>query len=58
MVLEFLNSFVEQSQRVISITYKPKPMEYKQMALTTAVGMVVVGIIGFVISIIATLLRG
>ncbi|HLC38154.1 MAG TPA: protein translocase SEC61 complex subunit gamma [Candidatus Norongarragalinales archaeon] len=57
MALEFLNSFVEQSQRVISITYKPKEAEYRQMAFTTAIGMALVGIIGFVISLAASFLR-
>ena len=49
----FLNSFVEQSQRVISITYKPKDAEYRQMAFTTALGMFLLGLIGFVISFFA-----
>ncbi len=48
-----LNSFVEQSQRVISITYKPKQMEFRQMAMTTALGMLLLGAMGFVIRLIS-----
>lgn len=52
-----MHSFVEQSQRVVSITYKPKEAEYRQMAFTTAIGMMLLGLIGFVISVSASLLR-
>lgn len=48
-----LNSFVEQSQRVISITYKPKQMEFRQMAMTTALGMLLLGAMGFVIRLVS-----
>lgn len=44
---------MEQSQRVISITYKPRDMEFRQMAFTTAIGMLLLGLIGFVITLIA-----
>ncbi len=52
-----LRSFYEQSLRVIAITHKPRRPEYKQMALTTAIGMAVIGIVGFIISMIAFLIK-
>ena len=52
-----LTSFIDQSQRVISITYKPKEMEFRQMALTTAIGMLLIGAIGFVITLASIFLR-
>ena len=50
--------FVEQSKRVISITYKPRDMEFRQMAFTTALGMLLLGLIGFIITLVATTLIG
>lgn len=52
-----LRSFYEQSLRVIAITHKPRQPEYKQMALTTAIGMAVIGIVGFIISMISFFIK-
>lgn len=52
-----LRLFFEQSQRVIAITHKPRPPEYKQMALTTAIGMALIGIVGFIISMISFFIK-
>ncbi|GEM_PF-690971 len=54
---QMLTSFIEQSQRVISITYKPKEMEFRQMAFTTAIGMLLLGVIGFVITLVSFVYR-
>lgn len=53
-----ITSFIQQSQRVLAITHKPKGPEYQQIAYSTAIGMAIVGMIGFVISMIAVFLRG
>lgn len=52
-----IKDFVKQSRRVLIITHKPRPMEYRQMALTTGIGMIIVGIVGFIISMAAFFLR-
>ncbi|HLD62589.1 MAG TPA: protein translocase SEC61 complex subunit gamma [Candidatus Norongarragalinales archaeon] len=52
-ISQSISAFIEQSQRVISITYKPKEMEFRQMAFTTALGMLLLGLIGFVITLIS-----
>jgi len=52
-----VSSFIEQSQRVISITYKPRDLEFRQMAFTTAIGMLLLGVIGFVITLISFVYR-
>jgi len=57
-VKETIGGFVGQSQRVISITHKPREVEFKQMALTTAIGIAIVGVLGFFISMGAHFLRG
>ncbi|NUN11311.1 protein translocase SEC61 complex subunit gamma [Candidatus Micrarchaeota archaeon] len=48
-----VENFIQQSQRIIEITYKPKANIYKQMAMTTALGVVLIGVFGFVISMVA-----
>ncbi|MBS3070640.1 protein translocase SEC61 complex subunit gamma [Candidatus Micrarchaeota archaeon] len=56
-IAQSITAFIEQSQRVISITYKPKEMEFRQMAFTTAIGMLLLGVIGFVITLVSFVYR-
>ncbi|MFH0836325.1 MAG: protein translocase SEC61 complex subunit gamma [Candidatus Micrarchaeota archaeon] len=57
-IVEIVSGFLTQSQRVIAITHKPRMHEFRQMALTTAIGMVIIGLIGFAITMIALFLNG
>ena len=52
-----VSDFISQSQRVLNVTHKPKGQEYEHIAKSTALGMLVVGAIGFVISIFWYYLR-
>ena len=52
-----VTDFVAQSQRVLNVTHKPKGEEYEHIAKSTALGMLVIGAIGFAIAIIWTFLR-
>lgn len=52
-----IHDFYKQSERVLAVTHKPKSIEYRQMALTTAIGIAFIGIIGFFINIIVHYLR-
>ena len=59
MDLKFeVENFIQQSQRIISVTYKPKANTYRQMALTTALGIALIGVIGFAISMIVYFTTG
>lgn len=51
-------AFISKSERVINVTHKPKMYEFKQIAYVTAIGMVAIGGIGFIISMAAFFLRG
>ncbi len=53
-----ITGFVGQSKRVLNITHKPKGQEFKQIASITAIGIAIIGLIGFVISMISAALRG
>jgi protein transport protein SEC61 subunit gamma-like protein len=53
-----LREFYRESERVLNITHKPREQEYRQIALITAIGMALIGLIGFVITMTAFFLRG
>ena len=55
---EQLNDFIKQAERVLNVTHKPQGAEFKQIAVSTAIGVAVVGIIGFIITMASVLLRG
>lgn len=57
-VVDALQNFVQQSERVLNVTHKPRGQEYKQIASITAIGMAIIGITGFIISMVAFFLRG
>lgn len=56
-MIDDVKIFVEQSQRVIAITYKPRNEEYKQMAYTTAIGMAAIGLAGLAIATASVFLK-
>ena len=49
-------SFVKECKRVIQITKKPSKNEYKTIAKITGIGILIIGTLGFTISIIGSLL--
>ena len=53
-----LESFITQSKRVIAITHKPGKAEYRQMSLTTAIGMAIIGVLGFAVAMFVLFLKG
>ncbi|GAB6055774.1 protein translocase SEC61 complex subunit gamma [Methanobacterium alkalithermotolerans] len=48
--------FIKQCRRVLHVSKKPDKVEYINVAKITGLGIIVIGIIGFIISIIAQLL--
>jgi protein transport protein SEC61 subunit gamma-like protein len=52
-----VTNFIRESQRVLDITHKPRDQEYRQMASVTALGLVLVGAVGFAITLIMYYLR-
>ncbi|MFH0971925.1 MAG: protein translocase SEC61 complex subunit gamma [Candidatus Micrarchaeota archaeon] len=57
-IMNSVGEFIQQSQRVLNVTHKPAGIEYRQIAISTAVGMAIVGAIGFIVHTAANLLRG
>lgn len=44
-----ISQFIEDSKRIFIVSKKPGTEEYKRMALIVALGMVLIGIIAFII---------
>ena len=48
-------SFIKLNQRVLQVAKRPDREEYYNVARITGLGVIVIGVIGFIISIIAQL---
>lgn len=46
-----------ETRRILRLTRKPKKLEYTEIAKITGAGMIGIGLIGFIIFIIAQLVR-
>lgn len=50
---ESIISFIKLNQRVLQVAKRPDREEYYNVARITGLGIIVIGVIGFIISIIA-----
>ncbi|MBE6511206.1 MAG: protein translocase SEC61 complex subunit gamma [Methanobrevibacter millerae] len=55
-VQERFDRFVKDSKRVLKVSRKPDRNEYFEFAKITAIGILIIGVIGFAIYIIGALL--
>lgn len=49
------NDFLKQCKRVLSVARKPDREEYFQFSKVTALGIAIIGVIGFIFVLVATL---
>ncbi len=56
-VQERLDKFVKDSKRVLKVARKPDKDEYIDFAKVTTLGIIIIGLIGFVIYLIAQLIH-
>lgn len=56
-VQERLDKFLKDSKRVLKVARKPDKDEYFDFAKVTTLGIIVIGLIGFVIFLIAQLIH-
>jgi protein transport protein SEC61 subunit gamma-like protein len=52
---ESIINFIKLNQRVLKVAKRPDREEYYNVARITGLGVIVIGVIGFIISIIAQL---
>ncbi|HIH64882.1 MAG: protein transport protein subunit gamma [Methanothermobacter sp.] len=55
---ESILNFIKQSKRVLRVSKKPSREEYLNVSKVTGIGIIIIGVIGFIISIIVQLLGG
>jgi len=56
MVVELVQDFIRRSIRVLHVSYHPTNEEFNMTAKITGLGMVLVGVIGYIITALFTLL--
>jgi protein transport protein SEC61 subunit gamma-like protein len=54
-VVEIVKDFVDDAKRIFIVSRKPTNEEFKKLLLIVALGVIVIGVIGFVINLIFTL---
>ncbi len=54
-VLNKLRAFVQNSRHIISISYKPTRSEFSKSAKIIILGILIVGVMGFVIALVISL---
>ena len=53
---ESANDFIKQSKRVLRVAKKPDREEFFDFSKVTAIGIAIIGVIGFIIVLIAQLI--
>ena len=47
--VEMLKNFIVDAKRIFTVSKKPTMEEYKKMALIVGIGIILIGIIGYVV---------
>lgn len=50
---ESIRGFLKQCERVLRVSKKPDSEEYKTVAKVTGVGIIIIGLVGFIVGILA-----
>jgi protein transport protein SEC61 subunit gamma-like protein len=53
---ESIHSFLKQCERVLRVSRKPDKQEYLTVSKVTGLGIIVIGLIGFVITLVSQVL--
>ena len=56
MNMNNISQFLRQCRRVLYVSRRPDMDEYVNVAKVTGIGIIIVGVIGFIISLVAQLL--
>lgn len=55
-VQENFNKFIKDSKRVLKVAKKPDGVEYRELAKISVLGVAVIGVVGFVIVLLGSLI--
>jgi protein transport protein SEC61 subunit gamma-like protein len=53
---ESINSFLKQCERVLRVSKKPDAEEYKTVAKVTGVGILIIGVVGYIVEVLSQIL--
>ncbi|MBE6503849.1 protein translocase SEC61 complex subunit gamma [uncultured Methanobrevibacter sp.] len=53
-IQEDFNKFIKDSKRVLKVSRKPDGPEYLDLAKVSSIGVVIIGVIGFIIIILGS----
>ncbi|MBW2987034.1 protein translocase SEC61 complex subunit gamma [Candidatus Woesearchaeota archaeon] len=53
MVYQKLKSYIIECRRVLKVTKKPSREEFKTIVKVSGLGMILIGLIGFIVSMVA-----
>lgn len=53
---ESIYGFLKQCERVLRVAKKPDNEEYKTVAKVTGIGIIIIGVIGFIIALLSQVL--
>ena len=56
-VKEGISDFFNSTQRILTVSKKPDTPQYKNMARITAVGILILGLIGYLVELASFLLK-
>jgi len=56
MNMNNISQFLRQCRRVLYVSRRPDRDEYVNVAKVTGIGIIIIGVIGFIISLVAQLL--
>ena len=51
-IKEKLHQFIEECKRVLTVTKKPTSTEFKTIVKVSGLGMILIGLIGFILQLI------
>ncbi|HNV01517.1 MAG TPA: protein translocase SEC61 complex subunit gamma [archaeon] len=54
-IIEAVKKFIEDSKRIFVVSKKPTAQEYKQMAMIIGLGIIFIGVMGFLIYLLFAL---
>lgn len=55
--IEWITGFISDAQRVITVSRKPDTAEYMNMVRITAVGLVILGVLGYIVEFISFIIK-
>jgi protein transport protein SEC61 subunit gamma-like protein len=55
-VQESFDKFIKDSKRVLKVSRKPDAKEYRELAKVVSIGILIIGVIGFVIVLLGSLI--